>query len=61
MSLEQSEYLVNSEDGLLSVTITISEIQLQDVIIEVTVTDGNVTGINYIKIYILIHNQQLLL
>ena len=52
---------MNSEDGRLSVTITISEIQLQDVIIEVTVTDGNVTGINYIKIYILIHNQQLLL
>ena len=60
MSLEQSEYLVNSEDGRLSVTITISKVQSQDVIVEVTVTDGNATG-SYIKIYILIHNQQLLL
>ena len=58
--MEQSEYLVNSEDGPLSVTIAISEVQSQDVIVEVTVTDGNATG-SCTKIYILIHNQQVLL
>ena len=44
VSLEYSEYLVYKECGPLSVTIKMSDIALQDVIVEVTVTDGTAKG-----------------
>ena len=43
ISLEQ-EYLVLNENGSLSVTITTSDVTSQDVIVEVTITDGTATG-----------------
>ena len=44
ISLEQSEYLVHNENGSLSVTITMSNVTSQDIIVEVTITDGTATG-----------------
>ena len=44
ISLEQSEYLVTDENDALSVTIVMSDITSQDVIVEVTITDGTATG-----------------
>ena len=44
ISLERSEYLVLNENGSLSVAITTSDVTSQDVIVEVTVTDGTATG-----------------
>ena len=44
VSLEQSEYVVYNEHGPLSVTIVMNDITLQDVIVEVTVTDGTAKG-----------------
>ena len=44
VSLEYSEYLVYKEHGPLSVTIKMSDIALQDVIVEVTITDGTAEG-----------------
>ena len=43
ISLKQSEYLVR-EDDTLSVTITMSDVSSQDVIVEVTVTDITTIG-----------------
>ena len=44
VSLEYSEYVVYKEHGPLSVTIMMSDIALQDVIVEVTITDGTAEG-----------------
>ena len=44
VSLEQSEYLVANENSSLSVTITMSDVTFQDVVVEVTVTDVTATG-----------------
>ena len=44
VSLEYSEYLVHKEHGPLSVTVMMSDIALQDVIVEVTITDGTAEG-----------------
>jgi len=44
LSLGQLEYLVDNENTSLSVTITTSDVTSQDVIVEVTVTDGTATG-----------------
>ena len=42
--MEQSEYVVYDENGSLSVTITMSDVTSQDVIVEVAITDGTATG-----------------
>ena len=53
ISLEQSEYVVYDENGSLSVTITISNVTSQDVIVEVTITDGTATGKNmHVQVHI---------
>ena len=44
VSLEYSEYLAYKEHGPLSVTVMMSDIALQDVIVEVTITDGTAEG-----------------
>ena len=44
VSLEQSEYLVTNEDGPLSIAVTMSDVQSQDIVVEVTVSDGTATG-----------------
>lgn len=44
VSLEQSEYLVTNEDGPLSVTIIMNDVQSEDIVVEVTITDGTATG-----------------
>ena len=44
VSLEQSEYVVYNEHGSLPVVIMMSDIALQDVIVEVTITDGTAKG-----------------
>ena len=44
ISLEQSEYAIYDENGSLSVTITMSDVTSQNVIVEVTITDGTATG-----------------
>ena len=44
VSLEQPEYIVTNEDGPLSVTITMNDVVSQDVVVEVTITDGTATG-----------------
>ena len=44
ISLEQSKYLVLNESGPLTVTIMMSNVTSQDVIVEVTITDGTATG-----------------
>ena len=42
--MEQSEYLVPNQDGLLSITITLSDITSLDVAVGVTITDGTAIG-----------------
>ena len=51
ISLEQSEYLVANEDCSLSVVITMSNLASQDVIVEVTVSDGSASG-KYTYVYV---------
>ena len=46
ISLEQSEYLVANEDSSLSVVITMSNLASEDVIVQVTVSDGSASGRN---------------
>ena len=44
VSLEQSEYLVADENDTLSVSIVMSDVTSQDVIVEVTISDETATG-----------------
>ena len=44
VSLEKSEYLVPNENSSLSVVITMSNVASQEVVVEVSVTDGTATG-----------------
>ena len=46
ISLEQSEYLVANENSSLSVVTTMSNVTSQDVIVQVTVSDGSASGKN---------------
>ena len=52
VSLEQPEYIVTNEDGPLSVTITMNDVVSQDVVVEVTITDGTATGMEQVNTYI---------
>ena len=51
VSLEQSEYLVANKFGSLSVFVKVNDITSQDIIVEVTVTNGTALG-EYIRMYI---------
>ena len=49
ISLKQSEYLVANEDSSLLVVITMSNVTSQDVIVQVTVSDGSASGKTHIR------------
>ena len=44
MSLSQSQYSVSESDASLNVTITLSSVASEDVMVEVTISDGSATG-----------------
>ena len=44
VSLSRSQYSVSESDASLSVTITLSSVASEDVLVEVTISDGSATG-----------------